>query len=466
MIEALRTKDNRIPEPVLLKDVDFEMPFYEGLQYNPPARGVWNIVHTGMLIPEAHQVYVCAQGCLRGVILTAAEMDLMERMSWVSLREKDMWNGEMESRVVEGVAHIVEQMKNRPRCILVYLSCMHMFEGCDFRVIADELSERFPGTKFVDCYMTPTMRKSISPDAMMKASLYDPVEPLAKNEKLLGLVGCDRETDRTSDIFEIAKLAGFDVWEINSCETYDQYLELGAASKLISYLPVANVGVRKLAGRIGAEWSYLPLSYDFDQCEENIKKMAEFLLSEGESKEDETGLHNSKTIDEFIAEKKSQADKALKEAQKIIKDTPIAIDYSATPRPLGLALLLTKYGFRVDTIYTDVFQKEERAAYEELVKLRPDIQIYPTMDPAMRFADNEFEDGLDLAESGEKKLAVGQKAAYFNHTPYFVNIADGGGMYGLDGIRRMAEELVDAFSTPKDTKKLISHKGIGCASCL
>ena len=66
----------------------------------------------------------------------------------------------------------------------------------------------------------------------------------------------------------------------------------------------------------------------------------------------------------------------------------------------------------------------------------------------------------------QKKLAIGQKAAYFNHTPYFVNIADGGGMYGLDGIRRMADELVDAFNTPKDTKKLISHKGIGCASCL
>jgi hypothetical protein len=30
----------------------------------------------------------------------------------------------------------------------------------------------------------------------------------------------------------------------------------------------------------------------------------------------------------------------------------------------------------------------------------------------------------------------------------------------------MADELVDAFNTPKDTKKLISHKGIGCASCL
>ena len=52
----------------------FPAPFESGLEYNPPTRGVWNIVHTGMLIPESRQIFVCAQGCLRGVILTAAEM--------------------------------------------------------------------------------------------------------------------------------------------------------------------------------------------------------------------------------------------------------------------------------------------------------------------------------------------------------------------------------------------------------
>ena len=479
MIERLNTK-NRIPEPVALKDVDFDDPFYEGLQYNPPARGVWNIVHTGMLIPKSHQIYVCAQGCLRGVILTAAEMNEMQRMSWVSLREKDMWNGEMESRVVEGVAHIVEQMENRPRCILVYLSCMHMFEGCDFRVIADELSERFPGTFFVDCYMTPTMRKSISPDAMMKVSLYAPVRELPKQDDMIGLIGCDRPTDRTSEIFELAEMYGKKVWEINSCESYDDYLKLGASSSLISYLPVAGVGCRRLSERIHAPWSYLPLSYDWDECEESVRKLADIYSDSGTEKKDKsdkiTGVKLDKItevksekvseekLSEYIEKKKEAAEKALKEASSLIGDTPIAIDFSATPRPLGLALLLTKYGMNVTTIYTDVFQKDERAAYEELLRLRPDMMIYPTLDPAMRYASPLERSEKDEAEN--KLIAIGQKAAYFHQTVYFVNIADGGGMYGLDGIRRMAEELIDAFTTPKDLKTVISHKGIGCESCL
>ena len=81
MLKSISLNENKIPEGIKISEIDFDNPFHDGLHYNPPARGVWNIVHTGMLIPEAHQIYVCAQGCLRGVILTAAEMNRMENMS-------------------------------------------------------------------------------------------------------------------------------------------------------------------------------------------------------------------------------------------------------------------------------------------------------------------------------------------------------------------------------------------------
>ena len=75
----------------------FPQPFVSELEFNAPARGMWNIVHTGMLIPQSHQIFVCAQGCLRGVILTAAEMNAMHRMSFVTVAEQDLFNGTLES---------------------------------------------------------------------------------------------------------------------------------------------------------------------------------------------------------------------------------------------------------------------------------------------------------------------------------------------------------------------------------
>ena len=64
----------------------FPSPFISGLEYASPARGTWNIVHTGMLIPEAHEIFVCAASCLRGVVLTAAEMGASHRFSTVEIR--------------------------------------------------------------------------------------------------------------------------------------------------------------------------------------------------------------------------------------------------------------------------------------------------------------------------------------------------------------------------------------------
>ena len=39
-----------------IAEASFPAPFRSGLEYSSPARGTWNIVHTGMLIPQAHEI--------------------------------------------------------------------------------------------------------------------------------------------------------------------------------------------------------------------------------------------------------------------------------------------------------------------------------------------------------------------------------------------------------------------------
>ena len=36
-------------------EASFPAPFSAGLEFNSPAHGNWNIVHTGMLMPEARR---------------------------------------------------------------------------------------------------------------------------------------------------------------------------------------------------------------------------------------------------------------------------------------------------------------------------------------------------------------------------------------------------------------------------
>ena len=146
----------------------FPSPFVSGLEYASPARGTWNIVHTGMLIPEAHEIFVCAASCLRGVVLTAAELGMAHRFSTVEIREWNLLEGDMEQLLIEGVSDILQKLPKKPPVVLVYTSCVHHFAGCDLDMIYDELRLRHPDIDFVDCYMNPIMRKSgMTPDQII-----------------------------------------------------------------------------------------------------------------------------------------------------------------------------------------------------------------------------------------------------------------------------------------------------------
>ena len=115
-----------------------------GLEFNSPAHGNWNIVHTGMLLPESIQIYVCADNCMRGVVLTAAEMNAADRFSFVIVEEEDLLNGNLEDVTIEGVTDVLRKRKDHPKAVLLFTVCLHHFLGCDLERVYEELEARFP----------------------------------------------------------------------------------------------------------------------------------------------------------------------------------------------------------------------------------------------------------------------------------------------------------------------------------
>lgn len=444
MLKRINGKDDMTGAEILIQDADFPAPFVSRLEYNAPARGPWNIVHTGMLIPESHQIFACAQGCLRGVVLTAAEMNAMDRMSWISIRENDLFDGSLEQNVIDGVTDILNRMSGKPRAVLVFLSCIQLFAGCDFSMILEELRQRFPQIDFTDCYMNPTMRKSgLTPDQLMRKQLYSLWKPRPLESRTINLIGNDRATMESSELIQMIRQAGFELRDITLCRSYGEYLRMAGSALNLTYIPAAKAAGDELAARFGQRHMYLPLSYSGAEIERNYAVLADAL-----------GI----SVPDFSAEK-ARAEQALAKVRNLIGNTPVELDYTATPRPLGLARLLTEHGFRVKTVYADVFTGEEQNDFEWLRGNLPELKLRATVHAKMRFA------GKGVHEK-EKVLAVGQKAAYFSGSPYFVNIVAGGGQYGFDGMANLAELMTDAFLHAKDTEAVIQHKGWGCESCL
>lgn len=429
---------------VLMKDSSFPSPFLSGLEYSVPARGSWTIVHVGMLVPEAHEIFVCAAGCLRGVVLSAAEMNLSNRFSTVAIEEQNVLDGDMEELFTEGVTDILNRLPKLPKAVLVYSSCIHHFMGCDLDMCFGTLRERFPDVDFTDCYMIPTMRKSgLTPDQIMRRQLYSLLKPAEKEEKHCAIVGNCFSLSESSDMIRLIQSAGWTVHQITDCQTYEEYQEMAKCSICISTQAVAKVGGEALGNRMNMQHLYLPVSYDPDEIHKNLSVLADAL-----------GISYNAGIEN---KKENEAGTALKKAKKLIGDTPVAIDYTFTPRPLGLAGLLIRYGFNVEKIFTDSFSGEEKNDWLWLQENAPELEVHPTVHASMR----RYPYG-----NSEKILALGQKAAYFTDTGYFVNLTENGGLYGFDGIIKLAEMMEEAFSEPKDTEKTIQIKGLGCESCL
>lgn len=425
-----------------VKDASFPAPFVSGLEYASPARGTWNIVHTGMLIPEAHEIFVCAASCLRGVVLTAAELGAAHRFSTIEVRENNLLDGDMEYLLIDGVCDIIEKLPKRPPVVLVYTSCVHHFAGCDIDMMYDELRSRYPDIDFVDCYMNPIMRKSgLTPDQIMRTRLYQPLKarPMVKNS--VAIIGNDLPTDEESDLMLFLKSNGFKIHEITSCDTYDEYQEMAESEFYISYYPAAIPSGNILAERFSAKHCYVPFSYDYDEIESGFTCLAETL---GVPAPDFNG-------------NREKCAAALEETLKLVGSTPIAIDYSFCPRPLGLAKFLLDNGFNVQRVYLDAVTGEEKAAFEYLKTNYPQLMLYPTVHASMRFLAEKEPSGF---------LAIGQKAAHFMNTNHFVNVVEGGGMLGYQAVIKTLELMREAFTEEKDMRSLIQIKGMGCGGCI
>ena len=419
----------------------FPAPFVSGLEYASPARGTWNIVHTGMLIPEAHEIFVCAASCLRGVVLTAAEMGASHRFSTVEIRENNLLDGDMEDLVIDGVSDILEKLPKKPPVVLVYTSCVHHFAGCDLNMIYDTLCDRFPDVDFVDCYMNPIMRKSgMTPDQLMRSRLYMPLKKRPLKKSSVAIVGSDLPTDETSDLMVMLKQTNFTVHEITSCKTYAEYQEMAESEFYISYYPAAVPGSRMLAERLGGKHIYVPFSFDYAEIVKGFSDLAAAL---------------DVPVPDF-SEMQEQCEAALAQTLAVVADIPIAIDYTYCPRPLGLAKLLLQHGFRVQRVYLDVITAEEKPTFDYLKEHHPDLLLFPTVHASMRF----------LAEKEPTNcLAIGQKAAHFMNTGHFVNVVEGGGMLGYQAILKTCQLMQEAMAEEKDMRNLIQIKGMGCCGC-
>jgi hypothetical protein len=260
----------------------------------------------------------------------------------------------------------------------------------------------------------------------------------------VSIIGSDFKIEEDSEVMRILRSALVTVRESSSCLDMDQYLSMGDSSLFICPYPTGLHAIKQLARRLDVPWLYLPFTLSYTENDRQLEALYQSLSKLGYSYE---------RVDTEVL--KAACQRRLKEAKDLIGDTAIAIDAHALPRYLGLARLLISHGFRVIRLYGDVFSPEEKEDYEWLQENASELSLCSMIHTGMRV----FPRGPE-----EKVLAIGQKAAYFHQTPYFVNMVQGAGLHGYAGILRLIDMMEEAYLHSKDTKDLVGRKGLGCES--
>ena len=424
---------------VRIGDAVFPKPFVNGLEFNAPVHGTWNIVHIGFRIPEAHQIYICADNCLRGVVMTAAEMGELGRFSSVVLEEDDMTHsGRIEETTIEGVTDCLNKLSKTPPVVIIFPVCVHKFMGCDIDYIYRHLEERFPDVVFVRGFMDPVMQKrGTTPDQRLRKAMSDIIPGLPADCDTVAFAGSDMPAMH-NDFKTILEYNHKTIKDTAGCKTLDEYLSVGRSSLFICQYPAGLMATQAITKRLGRKFIYAPLSFSFDTIQNE-------LTSSGlDIPEDFFGNGIKTCVDE------------VKKLKELIKDTPVAIDYTVVPKPLSLARFLLDNGINVKTVYLDGIDGSEEEDFGFLKTNYPDLILHSTIHVSDRRP----------VRSIDKVLAAGQKAAWFEGTEYFVNMIEGGGLYGFEGITEFLRLMEDAFVNAKDLRDIVPRKGLGCRSCI
>ena len=426
-------------EKVLIGSAAFPKPFTNGLEFNAPVHGTWNIVHIGFRIPSAHQIYIRADNCLRGVVMTAAEMGELGRFSSVVLEEDDMTHsGRIEETTIEGVTDCLNKLPSVPPVVIIFPVCVHKFMGCDIEFIYRELGKRFPDVKFVRGFMDPVMQKrGTTPDQRLRKAMSDIIPDLPVNADVVSFAGSDMPAIH-NDFRTILEYNKKTIKDTADCRTLEEYLSIGASSLFICQYPAGLMATQTITKRLNRECIYAPLSFSFDTVRDELVSSG-LSIPEG-----------------FIEDGIKNCEDAIKKLKELIGDTKVAIDYTVTPKPLSLARFLLENNINVKTVYLDAIDGSEEEDFKYLAENHPDLVLHSTILVGDR----------RLVRSEEKVLAAGQKAAWFEGTEYFVNMIEGGGFYGFAGITEFIRLMEDAFVNAKDLRDIVPRKGLGCRSCI
>jgi hypothetical protein len=402
------------------------------LHYCSPAHGGWGVVKVALLVPEVYLLFVCPAACGRHGAIAAIEQGYRKRIGYLCINDNEIVLGDYEAEIEKGVRELLARVKPRPRALIIFVSCIDDLLGTDHTAALARM-EAEHGIPIKLARMNPiSMAGKLPPGIRVQKSMYEFLEPPAKKDRGIILLGAYRPPAQTSELAKLLNHYGFGpIRHPEYCVDFDSFKEMSQSAAAIILRPEGRAAGEDLSSRLGIPVFRSFMAYDGDTVMERCQRLITFLESL-----DQRPLTGKDRAESYFRAPRETAAERGREARALLGDASIAIDSTVTIAPFNLALALVKSGLNVTRIYTGDLPEFESLSLAELAKRKGDIRVSNPIH-VRKYGPRKAEALTDIA--------LGFEAGYATAAPITVPIAFDEQMYGFEGYTMILERLIESF---------------------
>ena len=358
------------------------------LAFNSPGATGFGVKRAGLVVPGSVMLLVAPGCCGRNTKLVAEIPGYEDRFFFLLMDESDIVNGDHLSRVPQAVKEVVEYLDEKPSVVMVCGTCVDALLGTDWDRVCRK-AEAAAGVKVRPCYMYALTREGRKPPmVLVRKTIYSMLEPVKKDPRTVNLLGYFSPLRDDSELYDILHQMGIrTVNEISRCEDFDSYLGMAAANFNIVLNHEARTAAEDIAGRLSIPYLELTRLYQIDKIASQYRAFAGSIGTE---------------IDD--APFRQSAEEAVRRFASEHPDCSIAVGEMMNANAFELALALSKYGFRVPEIYSNI-SPEDYVYIRRLAEISPETKVYTNLSPTMMYYD---------CSNAEVSLTIGKDAEYYH----------------------------------------------------
>ena len=396
------------------------------LSFNSPGAAGFGVKRAGLAVPESVMLIVAPGCCGRNTSATMSLKQYDGRFFYLLMDDTDIVTGRHLKRIPAAVKEIVEFCEQKPKCVMICITCVDALLGTDMERVCRKCSDA-AGVPVRPCYMYALTREGkLPPMVQVRKSIYSILEKRKKSSSTVNLLGEFSCFDPESEIFDLLRAAGVKkINEIAACKDFEEYLDMASANFNIVMNPECYYAAQDIEKRLEIPWVTLSRMYRLDK----IKKQYELLGG---------SIGVNFDIEKYML--------SAKDALKVFKDKypgiKMAFGEWMNADPFEMALAFAEYGAEITEIYGTI-SKSNFVYLKKLSEISPHTRVYTNLHPTMLY--------YDVSEV-PADVTVGADAAYYQ--PEAANVKWNSELlpFGFKGLEKLLNEIDKMLEDKKNER--------------